>query len=149
MVEPFTAEQLKKKLWLKTCVLCVSARLKWLLFCLLIFSSNYLENPHVFLLSKLLKLVTLEMLEDIEGAGLEAGTLEHAHISMFLKKKQKLSEVMILKKRFFIDSRVTTKSTGTPSQKQSDKKSLESTKQCWVADKVLLKLSKKWVHHQM
>ena len=103
MVEPFTAEQLKKKLWLKTCVLCVLARLKWLLFCLLIFSSNYLENPHVFLLSKLLKLV-LEMLKDIEGAGLEAGTLEHAHSSIMLKKKQKLSDVMILKKEVVFDS---------------------------------------------
>ena len=87
-------------------VLCVSAWLKWLLFCLLIFSSNYLENPHVFLLSKLLKLVTLEMLEDIEGAGLEAGTLEHAHISIILKKKQKLLEVMIWKKRFLLTARL-------------------------------------------
>jgi len=68
-------------------------------FCLLIFSSNYLENPHVFLLSKLLKLVTLDMLKDIEGAGLEAGTLEQAHISIILKKKQKLLYVMIWKKR--------------------------------------------------
>ena len=60
---------------------------------------QYLEKPQVFLLSKLLKLV-LEMLEDIEGAGLEAdGTLEHAHISIFLKKKQKL-----LEKEVIIDS---------------------------------------------
>ena len=64
----------------------------------MICSPNYLENPHVFLLSRLLKLV-LEMLKDIEGAGLEAGTLEHAHISIILKKKQKLLYVMIWKKR--------------------------------------------------
>ena len=57
------------------------------------------------MLSKLLKLVTLEMLKDIEGAGLEAGTLEHAHISMFLKKKQKLLEVMIWKKRLSLTAR--------------------------------------------
>ena len=45
----------------------------------------------MFLLSRLLKSV-LEMLEDIEGAGFEAGgTLEQAHISMFLKKNKNIS----------------------------------------------------------
>ena len=43
----------------------------------------------MFLLSRLLKSV-LEILEDMEGAGFEAGgTLEQAHISMFLKKRKK------------------------------------------------------------
>ena len=45
----------------------------------------------MFLLSRLLKSV-LEMLEDIEGAGFEdGGTLEQAHISMFLKKNKNIS----------------------------------------------------------
>ena len=45
----------------------------------------------MFLLSRLLKSV-LEMLEDIEGAGFEAGgTLEQAHISMFLKNNKNIS----------------------------------------------------------
>ena len=57
------------------------------------------------MLSKLLKLV-LEMLEDIEGAGFEAATLEHAHSSIILKKKQKLLEVMIWKKRFLLTARL-------------------------------------------
>ena len=51
----------------------------------------------MFLLSRLLKSV-LEMLEDIEGAGFEdGGTLEQAHISMFLKKRKKTFVLVISK----------------------------------------------------
>ena len=46
---------------------------------------NHLENPQVFLLSRLLKFVA-EMLEDMEGAAFE-GTLEQEHISMLSEKK--------------------------------------------------------------
>ena len=67
------AAEEKKKLCLKNAL--------YVSFDILIY---HLEKPHVFLLSKLLKSV-LEMLKDIEGAGLEPGTLEHAHISIFLK----------------------------------------------------------------
>ena len=45
----------------------------------------HLENPQVFLLSRLLKFVA-EMLEDMEGAAFE-GTLEQEHISMLSVKK--------------------------------------------------------------
>ena len=88
----------------------------------------------MFLLSKLLKSV-LEMLKDMEGAGLEPGTLEHAHISIFLKNN---IGMMIL------NSWATTVSTGTLSQSSQTKSVLKvqsndgsATKFCWTL--------KKWV----
>ena len=66
----------------------------------------------------------LEMLEDMEGAGL-GGTREQAHISIILKKSKKLMKA-------------TNVSTGTLSQAVRQK-SLKSTKQCSAGDKVLLK----------
>ena len=67
----------------------------------------------------------LEMLEDMEGAGL-GGTREQAHISIILKKKS--HKLM----------KATNVSTGTLSQAVRQK-SLKSTKQCSAGDKVLLK----------
>ena len=67
---------------------------------LILSSIHYLEKPQVFLLSRLLKSV-LEMLEDIEGAGFEdVGTLEQAHISMFLNKNKKWLVFIILKRGY-------------------------------------------------
>ena len=80
------------------------------------------------MLSKLLKSV-LEMLKDMEGAGLEPGTLEHAHISIFLQNN---IGMMIL------NSWATTVSTGTLSQSSQTKSVLKvQTKFCWAL--------KKWV----